>query len=58
MDYFSEQHQALRQTVRRFADREIRPHIEAWEEEGDIPRALYRKAGERGHRKEDPVGYV
>ena len=39
---------ALRETLRRFVDREIQPHIDKWEEAGSFPRELYRQAGELG----------
>ncbi len=38
----------VRQTVRRFVEREITPHVEAWEEASEFPRILYEKAGETG----------
>lgn len=40
--------EALRKTVRDFADREILPNVDAWERSGDLPRALHLKAGEAG----------
>lgn len=40
--------EALRKTVRDFADREILPNVAEWERTGDLPRALHRKAGEAG----------
>ena len=43
-----ETHEAWRRSVRGFIDREIMPHVEAWEEAGRIPRALYKKASEAG----------
>jgi acyl-CoA dehydrogenase len=46
--YFQEEHHMLRDQVRRFVDEEIRPHGEAWEEAGMIPREMYRQMGELG----------
>ncbi|CAG1019972.1 acyl-CoA dehydrogenase [Burkholderiaceae bacterium] len=43
-----EQRQALADTVARFAEREIAPHVEAWDEAGEFPRTLYRQAAELG----------
>jgi acyl-CoA dehydrogenase len=43
-----EEHQALRAQVRRFAEREIAPFGEQWEEEEEFPASLYRVAGEAG----------
>ena len=38
----------LRETVRRFVESEVVPHAPAWERDGKIPRAVYRKMGELG----------
>jgi len=45
---YTADHEAFRASVRRFVDREIAPHIEAWEEAASFPRALYAKAAEVG----------
>lgn len=45
---FTDEHHALRETARRFIEREIKPHYAQWEKDGAVPRALYRKAGELG----------
>jgi acyl-CoA dehydrogenase len=39
---------ALRKTVRTFAEREILPHVDEWERAGEIPRELHLAAGEAG----------
>lgn len=39
---------ALVDTVRRFAEREIAPHADAWDEAGEFPRALYGRAAALG----------
>ncbi|HEV7575866.1 MAG TPA: acyl-CoA dehydrogenase family protein [Caldimonas sp.] len=39
---------AFRASVRRFVEREIAPHVDAWDEAGSFPRALYAKAAEAG----------
>ncbi len=46
--YYDETHEALAQSVRRFVEREVAPHIDRWEAEGELPRALHRKAAEAG----------
>lgn len=38
----------LRKAVRTFAEREVLPHVEVWERDGEIPRELHLKAGEAG----------
>ena len=47
-EYFGETHNMVRDTVRRFVEREIEPFVEAWEEQGEFPTELYRKAGKAG----------
>jgi len=44
----TEEHEAWRDTVRRFVEREIIPHVTAWDEAGEFPRELYRKAAAAG----------
>ncbi|MGB8403428.1 MAG: acyl-CoA dehydrogenase family protein [Mycobacterium sp.] len=39
---------ALRKTVRAFAEREILPNVDEWERSGDLPRSLHRAAGDAG----------
>jgi alkylation response protein AidB-like acyl-CoA dehydrogenase len=45
---FSPEHEAFRDSFRRFMEREIAPHHEAWEEQGYVDRELWRKAGQNG----------
>lgn len=46
---FTEQHNEIRRTVRRFIDQEINPHIEEWEKAGEFPiHELFKKLGELG----------
>jgi acyl-CoA dehydrogenase len=47
-EYFGETHNLVRQTVRKFVEREILPFVNQWEEKGEFPRELYAKAGEAG----------
>jgi acyl-CoA dehydrogenase len=39
---------ALRETTRRFVEKEIVPHLDGWERDGELPRELHRKAGALG----------
>jgi len=39
---------AFRASVRRFVEREIAPHVAAWDEAGSFPRELYGKAADAG----------
>ncbi len=42
----TEEHAALRREIRRFSEREIAPHSNAWEEAEEFPRELYKRAAE------------
>jgi acyl-CoA dehydrogenase len=44
----AEEREALRDSVRRFVDKELLPYVEAWEEAGEFPRDLYRRAAQLG----------
>jgi acyl-CoA dehydrogenase len=44
----TQEHQTLREQVRRFAATEIAPHALAWEEACEFPIELYRRAAEMG----------
>jgi len=46
--FFDETHEAFRAQCRRFAETEILPHAEAWEEAGAFPRELYVRAAQAG----------
>jgi alkylation response protein AidB-like acyl-CoA dehydrogenase len=45
---FDEEHDAFRQTVRSFIDKEITPHHDEWDKAGQVPREIWTKAGELG----------
>jgi alkylation response protein AidB-like acyl-CoA dehydrogenase len=45
---FSAEHEAFRDSFRRFVDKEIAPCHEAWEEQGYVDRAVWDKAGANG----------
>ena len=47
-EYFDANHQLLRDSVRRFVEREILPFVAEWEEAESFPRELYAKAGAAG----------
>ena len=46
--YYSSDHEAFRDSVRRFVSREISPYVDAWDEAGTFPRELYAKAAAVG----------
>ncbi len=46
--YLTAEHELFRDQVRRFVDTEVKPHAEAWEEAGSVPRDVLRRMGELG----------
>lgn len=46
--HLTEAHEAWRQTVRAFVEREIAPYVNEWDEAGAFPRELHRKAAAIG----------
>ena len=48
-DYFTEEHEAFRQSLKEFLQREVEPHIEKWEQDGVIERFIWKKVGEMGY---------
>jgi acyl-CoA dehydrogenase len=45
---FDSDHASFRSSFRQFVDREIRPHQNAWREQGQVDRDAWRKAGAHG----------
>lgn len=45
---WTEEHEAFRETVRRFTAEEIRPYAEAWDAQGGFPDEIFPKAGKLG----------
>jgi acyl-CoA dehydrogenase len=46
--YFNEDHQLFRQSFREFLQKEVVPHLDAWEEAREVPKDIFRKMGEMG----------
>jgi acyl-CoA dehydrogenase len=46
--YDNEERQALAEMAADFTRREIVPHLQEWEDAGEVPRELHRKAGDLG----------
>ncbi|CAN5722104.1 hypothetical protein BH11PSE3_BH11PSE3_38310 [soil metagenome] len=46
--FYTEEHEAFRDTVRRFVERELMPHVDQWDEAEEFPREIYRKASAAG----------
>jgi alkylation response protein AidB-like acyl-CoA dehydrogenase len=47
-ELFNDEHEMFRRTVRQFIAKEIAPYHDQWEQDGQVPRELWRKAGEAG----------
>jgi acyl-CoA dehydrogenase len=45
---FNDEHNLFRDQVRRFFARELEPHLERWEAQGEIDKDFWRKCGEAG----------
>ncbi|MHB1127493.1 MAG: acyl-CoA dehydrogenase family protein [Bacillota bacterium] len=46
--FFTEEHEVLRKSVRRFVEAELAPHADEWEKQGQFPREIFRRMGELG----------
>jgi len=46
--YFGKAHDMVRRSVKEFMDKEVVPFVDDWEEAGEFPRSLYKKAGDVG----------
>ena len=47
--YFTEEHQSFRQSFKEFLEKEVKPHINKWEDQGKIDRFIWAKFGEMGY---------
>ena len=45
---FTDEHEELRDSVRRFVTNEIAPYVEKWEQARGFPRELFTRCGELG----------
>jgi acyl-CoA dehydrogenase len=45
-EYFGRAHDMVRRAAKDFVDKEIVPYVDEWEEAGEFPRELYKKAGD------------
>jgi acyl-CoA dehydrogenase len=46
--FYTPEHEAFRLSMRRWVEREVAPFVDAWDEAGEFPRELYRKAAQVG----------
>lgn len=47
--YFNEDHDLFRASLRDFLAKEVKPNIDQWEANGEVPRSIYQKFGEMGY---------
>ncbi len=47
--FFSEEHEAFRQSFKDFLQKEVVPHVDRWEKEGAIDRDIWHKMGAMGY---------
>ncbi|HMK65308.1 MAG TPA: acyl-CoA dehydrogenase family protein [Thermodesulfobacteriota bacterium] len=45
---YTEEHRIFRESVRKFMEKEVTPHVEEWEETGVVPRSIWKKMGDQG----------
>jgi acyl-CoA dehydrogenase len=48
VSFWSVEQEALRSSARTFVEREVLPHLEQWEADGEIPRSLHLAAAKQG----------
>ncbi len=46
--YFTEEHQLFRESLHNFLQKEVVPNIDAWEEQQQIPKSIWKKMAEMG----------
>ena len=47
--FYNSEHEAFRESLRRFVAKEIEPFANAWDEAGEFPREIYKKAAAVGY---------
>lgn len=45
---YTEEHVMFRDTVRKYLEKEVVPHVEEWEKDGITPRSAWKKLGDQG----------
>ncbi len=45
---FNDEHKAIRKTIREFVEKELAPHADEWEEQGEFPMSVFTRMGELG----------
>jgi acyl-CoA dehydrogenase len=47
--YFSEEHEMFRKSLKDFLNKEVVPHVDAWEEAGELPHTIWKQFGDMGY---------
>ena len=47
--FFTEEHELFRQTLRDYLDKEVVPHVDEWEEKGELSHDIWKKFGDMGY---------
>ena len=47
--YFNADHDIFRQSFRDFLNKEVKPNIDQWEIDGEVPRSIFKRFGEMGY---------
>lgn len=47
--YFNEDHDLFRKSLRDYLDKEVVPHVDQWEEDGELPHEIWKKFGDMGY---------
>ena len=45
---FNSEHESFRDSIKQFADKEVVPHLQRWDEEGSVDRNIWRQCGDMG----------
>lgn len=46
--YFTPEHELFRESLRRFIEKEVVPHIDEWEAQQQVPKSIWKKFAEQG----------
>jgi acyl-CoA dehydrogenase len=47
--YFTEDHELFRRSLKDFLNKEVVPHVDAWEEAGELPHTIWKQFGDMGY---------
>ncbi len=46
--YFNEEHILFRKSLQDFLSKEVNPHVDQWEQDGRVPKSVFKKLGDMG----------